>query len=59
MPGGSTISVPHSLGAALFKFSAYPKTQAWLIKTVKSGKMTAGAYKATVKYAEKFGGQNV
>jgi hypothetical protein len=57
--GGSTISVPHSLGAALFKFSAYPKTQAWLIKTVKSGKMTAGAYKATVKYAEKFGGQNV
>ena len=57
--GGSIISVPHSFGAATLKFRAYPKTQAWLIKTVRSGKMTAGAYKATVKYAEKIGGQNV
>ena len=57
--GGSTISVPHSLGAAVLKFRVYPKTQAWLMKTVKSGEMTAGAYKATVKYAEKIGGQNV
>lgn len=48
--GGDQIAVKHSLSGAVAKLENYPKTKQWLIKTIRSGYISAKAMKYLSKY---------
>ena len=48
--GGDWIAVNHSLSGVIAKLGNYPKTKLWLIRTIKSGYISAKAMKYLSKY---------